>query len=671
MAKFTAKKQQDIQVQRGFTPDTPDTSKADLIKGLGASVQAGISEYKAVKGRRLQDELVDEAQKTAAAVTTVKDALAISKKKPKETFDARTGTVNLIEDAPEDFSIALAEVMNVAGRDFRAIASAVAQGSTPEHAAAVMLESKLKEHMARNPAFAPELRQAVQQHLPYDPTGFQLKQILSIPKTTGKLTPEQHLRAKAEHAAKVISREYGEPVDADFVEGIFVQSDFSKQKMNIDAHQVQVGKRSVSDFIGEYVAGDADFYSNAFLTLAEQIKAGGGDLPPGAQRAAFNFAKQEKFKTISSELSRKGLWNAEASKLLNEQLAQQFDPLLKAVEDNDVAKLLQDKNVIMMERAKEWGWDIMPDFMKWANALPEGIATKAFDQGMRFTDPKALAKLNESYPVLAQAFRAMQGLDEDDPQKVSTAKQGKTLMKLLMDVQLGKEISPEGVKLLQAAEESLFFSPGVDPALREKYFETLGKTEARGVGFLAQPNRRTTASPIDVNFMKREWKETVPALVNSISQEMVENPDFNLVVTPEGKLQGVIKRGKQNQRPINIPEVTQLQYFINAAKHGWDKDFGTTSGNVMKELTSQITQTAENLEGTEAPGVLETVGTSIKETVSDAGKSIADAVKNYEDIVNGRVKPKDPNKAISEALGNIKKLVDKMPTEFKGENIEE
>jgi len=646
MATFKIQPPGEINVPRSFTPESVDTSRSNLIQGLGQAVGVALQQRSEERGRELQADITKDTEKTARVVATVEEAMQHSKKDASKTFDSRTGTVNYSEEYPKEFTDALNTVMKESGDEFRSIASAVAQGSTPKAAAAIQLESKLREYTARYPSFAPELRQTMRDNAGYDPTGYHMRKILDINDATPQtpLTESQKLQQKAEalHDALSVS---GRAPSIDVIKYRIASAEMLEKMDAIKASEVKGNIRQSQALVKESITQSGP---NLDLFFAEQETAirKGGTINVELQQASLMRARAVHETYLYTLTNQAGDYSQDTSDMIRKEMDRIYEPVSKLIGDAEYGKILAKKNIELLEIDKRIGRSMFPELMMIKGAMGAEFASKAIDHMMAFSDPKVLDQYAENYPVLRGLIDSFKG---------STSERNAKMANVYTKVVTGQSLE-EGDLEWAKGLAPIVLDKGSPEEGRQNYLNNLGKEQSAGVGWLSQKGRRIEAPVKDVEWMKREWKDTVPALINSIAKKIAENPALDVGVTKDGKFQMSFKT-KEGKRPVNSSELSQLQYFVNAVNNGWAYDFGITPSTVIKDLSNKINQSIQNYEHVEQPSIVQSINQGIVDVASSTWKSIQDNIKDYEDRVTGKKPNNDPNKQFDELLKKLKSVI--------------
>ena len=174
------------------TPPTPVNAAAQAIHSIG---KVAGSVVKSVQEARLQSSFQDTAE-AAKTVNDVKASLAQAGKSPQEistalqaaaSFDPSKDAPSTLDglDLPDNVRQKLMTIKKRAGDSFNAIAQAVSQGAMTENAAALKLEAVTRRLVNETPGFGPEIKQLAREVAGYDPTNYDLQQVLDINKPKG------------------------------------------------------------------------------------------------------------------------------------------------------------------------------------------------------------------------------------------------------------------------------------------------------------------------------------------------------------------------------------------------------------------------------------------------------------------------------------------------------
>ena len=604
------------------TPPSADTSTAQLIHGLG-TVAGNV--VKGVQEARLQSSFQDTAE-AAKTVNDVKASLTDAGKSPQDisaalqaaaSFDPSKDAPSTLDglDLPDNVKQKLMTIKKKAGDSFNAIAQAVSQGAMTENAAALKLEAVTRRLVNETPGFGPEIKQLAREVAGYDPTNYDLQQVLDInkPKGSHQLTAEEKQSQEADaivaglHAA-------GRDIPKNVVLGNLALQKYNEAQNGALKAQLSNNDISFQAYVHQTTAQRGPDLSSTLVHIASIPKERGGITQPQdyvnvivRQREAD---KQELRKTAATY----------AQGVSNDQLAaadqavdRQYQPLIDAVKDNGLGKLLDERLGTVAKLNQLWGEQTLPNLTRLVQAFPGSRIPDQLVQMMANTADPAQFQLLTSFDPGIKAL-VDQGIE-------TTGSVSRKLSDTITKIMTGKELSSEDTKFEPLAERVVITAPNSNET-REKFIDSLAtQAPIRATSLLATSVPRDKATKDEAKFMKRQYDIYLgrpdgtgnPTLVDTVAQDIPKEFLKYLHVDMQKK---TVTTGwdMQHGTPITVtrtvpvlttvssdfpessylPEsLKKLQVFVNAVTNGYGKDFGVTNPDTFaQDLVHRIQEQA-------------------------------------------------------------------------------
>ena len=507
-------------------------SRSATAEAIGKVVGAGTAIYGEAKKAQAQAEGQASVQKlqenisdTAETVRTIEgikqnledqglDANAVAAKMQQvASFDPTKQSQIPGLNLPDELNQKLTRVKMRAARAFNTIASGVAQGAMSQDVAALHMEATLKQLTNETPGFGPELRQTARELLGYDPTGYDIRQILSLrqpkevsPKKTKM--DEYQQEAEARHAM-LGAASPGIPA----ILSNMAQSKMDEEKKVHNELMVQSGNMDFNSYAYQTSNAGADDIGNLLGQMA-LIRKNGGEPDPqnmadkvqqliGAKKADLARVAAQKGGVSPSSLQ-------DAYKVVDEN----FAPLLDSVKNSSSLKLMTDNLDKTMKLAATYGHTLFPDATLLNDTFGAGspIPGQIYAAMATATTPEQQSMLIKSSPVLS----AMWQKGELNPQGLV-----KGLMPAMRKMLSGEQLTPEDMKFQPAAEKMIVSQPGNSPLKQEYTKKLMEHAPTAGVQVLSSIPR-TQWTPEQLNTVQKVFKQnmtqTIPGIPNKIEK---------------------------------------------------------------------------------------------------------------------------------------------------------
>ena len=285
----------------------PGPSAGELIHNLGNTAGQAIKDAQVARVENRFSNIAD-ASTTVGEIT---DNLIQQGKSPQEiqstlnevaSFDPSKQQVIPGLNLPPDLQNRLLEVKKQAGKAFSAIAQGVAQGATTRSAAAIALESKVRELVNETPGFGPEIRAMATKLAGFDPSGYVLRQILdvNVPKgPSAPLTAWDKMQQDAEAIQNGLAAN-GTIVPLHTILGNLALSKQKEAEFNAADAQLKVNNISFGDWVNKTITSHGPDLGSVLMKIATVGKAGGITQP----QEYLNVIQQQKLADKQSVLQR-------------------------------------------------------------------------------------------------------------------------------------------------------------------------------------------------------------------------------------------------------------------------------------------------------------------------------------------------------------------------------
>lgn len=611
----------DVGIVAQPTPLGPDTSTAQLISGLGK--QAG-QQVKAVQQARLTGEVTNtaEAAKTVNDITHQLESTGASQSDIQTTlqkaisFDPSNDPNATLDglQLPDSLKQKLATVKKNAGEAFNNIAAAVSQGALSENAAALQIEAQTRRLVNETPGFGPEIKQLARELTGYDPTNYDLQQVLNISKPKTPLTAYDKMSQQADAIVQGLHNA-GREVDKNTVMGNLALSQYNDAKSQALQAQLKMNDISFQSYVHQTVADRGPDLSKTLLGIATMTKKQGGIAQP---QDYLNIVTQQQ-EAEKNELRRvaaqygQGVSDAQLQTGLD-QVDKAYAPIIQAVKDNGLGTLLDTQLKTVAKLNQLWGIQTLPRLTQLVQAFPGSkIPDQLIQMMANVADPKQFALLESFDP----GIKALVDQGLETPSSVSSK-----LFDVTNKILTGQELSSGDLKFEPLAERVVISSPNTSDT-RQKFIDGLAvNAPVRATSLLATSVPRVKATQKEVQFMKRQYKVYVgrpdgspePTLVDQVAKDIPAYALDTLQVQMQKKTvtTGVDASGHPitatkevpviffDDRPapvrtkgpyvnLAIPDsLKKLQVFVNAVTNGYGKDFGVDQASFAQNLVNRI-----------------------------------------------------------------------------------
>lgn len=614
------------------TPPPASTATAQLISGLGkvaGNVVEGVQEH------RLQQSFGDTAE-AAKTVNDVKMALSDQGASDQQISNALTQAASFDPSKdpagqldglhlPDNVRQKLLAVKKKASNVFDTIAQASAQGAMTENAAALQLEAKTRQLINETPGFGPEIRQLARGIAGYDPTNYDLQQVLDINKSKtpkGPLTATEKMSQEADAIVAGLGQA-GRTVDKATVMGNLALARYNQAQHDALAAQLANNDISFQAFVHQTVASRGPDLSSTLIHIASITKERGGITQPQdyinvlvRQREASKASLRKDAATYAQGVSNDQIASAMDS------VDKQYQPLIDAVKDNGLGKLLDEKLQLVAKLNQAWGEQTLPNLTRLVQAFPGSRIPDQFVQMLANTADSSQFKLLASFDPGIKAL-----LDSGIETSGSASRK---LADTTFKVMTGQELSSEEQKFEPLAERMVLTAPNSNEA-REKFIDGLAaQAPIRATSLLATSVPRDKATKDEAKFMKRQYDIYLgrkdgqlgqPTLIDQVAKDIPQyaldslkvemqkktittgwdiQHGVPITVTREVPVITFDDRPKQVRTSgpyvnLNVPDsLKKLQVFVNATTNGYDKDFGVTKDTFAQDLINRIKDQATN-----------------------------------------------------------------------------
>ena len=608
-------------------PLRPDFTAANAIASFGKL--AG-QQVKAVQTARLEANVNDtaEAAKTVNDITQSLTTQGASQDQINHALDVATSfDPNAVGpsqleglDLPDNVKQKIMQVKANASSQFNTIAEAVRQGAMSKDAAALQLEATTRKLVNETPGFGPEIKQLARALTGYDPTNFDLQQVLNInaKKAAVPLTETQKMGQQADAIVAGLAAA-GRHVDKATVMGNLALAKFN-QAQN-DALKAQLSNNDINfqSYVHQSVASRGPDLSGTLMRIAAIPQEKGGITDPQTyvntiiqQREADKTQLRQTAATYAQ-----GVSNDQISAAMD-QVDKAYQPLIDAVKENGLGTLLDSRLKTIAKLNQAWGAQTLPKLTRLVQAFPGSqIPNQLLTMMANTADPNQFKLLTSFDP----GIKAMVDQGLETPASVSSK-----LSDVTFKVLTGQQLSSDDLKFEPLAERVVLQTPNSNET-RQKFIDGLGtQAPIRATSLLATSVPRPQATNKEVQFMKRQYKMYVgrpdgspePTLVDQVAHDI---PSFALdTIKVEMQPRSVKSTDAQgntgwitkqvpvitfDDRPapvrtkgayvnLNVPDsLKKLQVFVNAVENGYGKDFGVDPGTFAQNLVSRIKQQME------------------------------------------------------------------------------
>lgn len=604
MAEFDITRPKDVQVQSFAQPTPVSQSTAQAISQLGEVASSAIKTFKAESQKEaLSDartELQESFQQTGDVVSVVEAA-----KSEGATFDPQTGEIlggveNLSPEVQQQLNVISKEAKGV----FSAIASSVAQGATAQSTAALRLESELKRMTNANPGFGPELRAWARNIAGYDPSNFQLRQILNINRPNKAAAKKTAFDKMNEEASAIVGgfAAGGVTLDHNAVLFTLTQDKQAQFKANLLDNQLKINEFSASKWLADRRAVSNGQTTRMLANIAK-AKTEGGILDTPAYMNLIKEAKQETKNEFFQAFQKSGkLLDMKSQQEIVDGINADFAEVEKAVAENGFGKLLDEKLNTIVRIDKMWGTTQNRRLARLSNAHGERIASQLIEVMASAGSPGQLQLLIEFIPAL----KAHVGTNNISAQE-SAAKNMDVINKLISG---DPNLTAEDL-LYRPAAESIIYGDTMPKDAREAAVIAMGTTEpVRTTAWLSKSDQRRKASDKEVKFMVQQFQINGDKLVKGIAKDIATNTGFKIKLEDDGKISATIaksRKGVEQNLPTTTNAIRQLQIYIDAARNGWSNDLGvsaTFAKDTVEEINRQAVKISEGDRSARQPATI-------------------------------------------------------------------
>ena len=610
------------------TPPGPSNVTAQLIHTVGGIAGEAV---KGIQQGRLQQSFQDTAE-AAKTVTDVSQSLADQGASQEQidnalqktaSFDPAKDSIDTLDGMKlsDPVKNKLIEVKKRAGSAYNSIAQARAQGALTENAAALQLEATTRRLMHETPGFGPEIQQLARELAGYDPTNYDLQQILDVNKPkTHTLTASEKMSQEAD---AIVSAFSGVGRNIDKKDVIYHMAEAKVNETTNNALKYELSNHDIG--FAQYVNATADVHGpdlgKTLTLIAGMTKEKGGITQPQQYVNLVIQQREDAKNELRKTAAEMGVSQDELDKGLS-ALDKQYEPVIKSTQDNALGKILDTQLDETSKLARIWGKQALPNLTRLVDAFPNSnIPSQVISMMANASDPNSFNLLLDFYPGL----KALIKNGVETPKSVAN-KMSQATIKILN----GEELSSEDMKYEPLAERAVLSQPNAGD-LREKYIDKLSEqAPVRAASLLATSVPRSNARPGEVKYLKRQYDLFVgrqdgtdnPTLVDNVAKDIPKDRLNSLKVEMQKK---TITTGwdYQHGTPITttrtVPVITfdnrvkytsqgvetysnaeplpdslrQLQVFVNATSNGYGKDFGVDPNTFAQTLVNRIKMQGE------------------------------------------------------------------------------
>lgn len=610
------------------TPPPVDTSTANLIRTVG---NIGGQVVKSIQQGRLEKSFKDtaEAAKTVDEISkTITDAGGSQAQvntalKQAVSFDPSKDAENTLDgiQLPDNVKKKLIEVKSRARDAFDTIAQAKEQGALTENAAALQLEATTRRLVNETPGFGNEIKSLARELAGYDPTNYDLQQVLKVSSTHAPLTATQKMSQ-----------------NADAIVAGFGAAGIHMDKNVVLAHlaRAEYGTALEKGLQSQLAVNDINFAQYAHQTMAERgidvgqtlvgiaklaHDNGGGITQPQDYVNLFIQQREADKQKLRQTAAEYNVSDTELNSALD-AIDKQYAPTIQATKDNDLGKILAHRIDLSGKLSQLWGAKTLPNLTRLVQAFPNShIPDQVIQMMATMTDPNQFNLLTSFDPGL----KALVSSGLETPSSVS-----QKVTDSMMKIMTGQELSSEDMKFEPVAEKMVLGGRN-NAETREKFIDGLGaKAPIRATSLLATSVPRNNATTGEVKYMKRQYGIYVgrpdgtenPTLVDQVAKDIPKDRLDSMSVEMQSK---TITTGWDVQRGVPITEqrevpviviktahqlkgqkittdldsdaLKRLQVFVNAAANGYGQDFGVNPKTFAQSLIDRI-QTQVDMTGT-------------------------------------------------------------------------
>ena len=588
MAEFDITRPKDVQVQSFAQPKPVSTSTAEAIRGIGNVASNAIKTFQAEKQKQdlvtAKEGLQDSFQETGDIVSVVEAAKAEG-----ATFDPQTGEVmGGIENLSPEVQAQLNSISKEARGTFNSIASAVAQGSTTQAAASLKLESELKRMTNANPGFGPDLRSLARDIAGYDPSNFQLRQMLNINrpnKTAAKKTAFDKINDEADAIVQGFAAG-GLKLDHNAMVFMIAKDKQATFQTSIIDSQLKTNESDAAAWLSARRAQGGGQTSRILANIAQAKIQGQGVIDTIGYQNLIEKAKQETKNEFFQSFQKAGkTLTLSVQQEISKGIDSDYAEIEKAVKENGFGKILDEKLNTIAKVDKLWGTSQNRKLARLTNAHGERVASQLIELMANAGSPGQLDLLVKFIPGL-QSHIAANNITSQD----AAAKNLEVIDKILQ----GKTNFTAEDLTFRPAAESIIYGDDMPKDLREQAVIQMGKTEpVRTTAYLAKPDQRRKASDKEVKFMTQQFQINGDKLVKDIAHDLAGGGGLKVKLGENNQITATIaksQKGVTQDLPTTTNAIRQLQIYIDAADNGWSGDLGvstTFAADTLREIETQ------------------------------------------------------------------------------------
>ena len=547
----------------------PDTSTANLIQQVG---EVAGNTVRDVQKNRLEADL----QQSADVVTAISGAV---EQKGRGVFDT-SGEVNT-EGLTPDLQQQIARVQAAAGDKFKRIASAVKQGAMAENAAALETESAVRKLINQTPGFAPEIKQLARELTGFDPTGYALRQVLSVNKPSGstRLTAQQKRLEEAEVIQDGLSR-VGQNIPLDTILGNLAIRDQSQLQQQILDSQLDINTITTTQWAQQSFVERGPDLGQTILKVVQMGQEGGITDPTQYTNAVVAQREEDKQQFRAQVADRGGMDTGKMTAILS-QIDAQYEPLIESIKNNGLGNILGTKLDTIAKVNQLWGKQATPRITRIVDAYGDRVGAQMLDMMSNIADPA-------QFELIYQFDPGLKALIESGKMTQKDASNGIT--GVVSKIMNGENLTENDLQFRHMAEVWVTQLDKAD--LREKFVRGMGESGSpiRGLSLLTSKIPRSKATDDEIKYVKEQFKVYVGApatdtqpgsLINKIANELADlgKRAENLQIQP------VMRRTQVGR----VPRETAGGYKITFDKRG------TTRGGVLTGTTESQTDAMKQL----------------------------------------------------------------------------